>query len=396
MRAIVLFYLSCFLAFVCGHMVNYAVIIYAQDVLGSDLLSGIGFGLCFGPPLILGWYAGVLCDRLAPGRIIVFSQLVFVVAAALLYGADAWIPIPLDRIFMLVTAAFLAGCGWSFIAPARLAALPQIVAPERLHGSMVFLNLLIMLGFGIAPMVIAVVHQNGGWSAVFVFIGLGFVLASLLLAWVPSEGSDKIRKHALDEVREGLRAVVAKPILLQLLLISVLAYTLMGPMQVLLPRLASSELMLTGLERGAYLGTLALALIIGGILCMALKSRLPDGWVILLGCLAAGAGIASLSQIEHPWASAAMLLASGIVGGMVVSLIVAGLQAEATPAVRGRVMSMYTITSQIVPAASGLLAGALSEFLGVVTAMLICGLLIALAALFGIGHLRLVRAYVHA
>lgn len=99
--------------------------------------------------------------------------------------------------------------------------------------------------------------------------------------------------------------MVAKPILLQPLLTSVLAYTLMGPMQVLLPRLAGSELMLTDLERGAYLGTVALALIIGGILCMALKSRLPDGWVILLGCLAAGAGIASLSQIGHPWASAA-------------------------------------------------------------------------------------------
>lgn len=79
---------------------------------------------------------------------------------------------------------------------------------------------------------------------------------------------------------------------------------------------------------------------------------------------------------------------------MVVSLIVAGLQAEATPAVRGRVMSMYTTTSQIVPAASGLSAGALSEFPGVVTAMLICGCLIAPVARFGIGRLRLVRAYV--
>lgn len=81
---------------------------------------------------------------------------------------------------------------------------------------------------------------------------------------------------------------------------------------------------------------------------------------------------------------------------MVVSLIVAGLQAEATPAGRGRVMSMYSITSQIVPAASELLAGALSEFPGVVTAMLICGLLIALAKPSGIGRLLLVRAYVHA
>ncbi|MEO8839876.1 MAG: hypothetical protein ABI351_14330, partial [Herbaspirillum sp.] len=63
------FYLSCLLAFTGGHMVNYSVIIYAQEVLQSDLLSGVGFSLCFGPPLILGWYAGVLCDRHAPVHI---------------------------------------------------------------------------------------------------------------------------------------------------------------------------------------------------------------------------------------------------------------------------------------------------------------------------------------
>ncbi|MDO9167387.1 MAG: hypothetical protein Q7U13_14900, partial [Rhodoferax sp.] len=66
---LILFFTSCLLSFTGGHMVNYSVIIYAQEVLGSDVLSGLGFALCFGPPLVLGWYAGVLCDRLAPTRI---------------------------------------------------------------------------------------------------------------------------------------------------------------------------------------------------------------------------------------------------------------------------------------------------------------------------------------
>ena len=78
------FFLSCLAAFTAGHMINYSVIIYAQEVIGSDLLSGIGFGLCFGPPIVLGWYAGVLCDRLAPGRLILAAQGLFIVAALLL------------------------------------------------------------------------------------------------------------------------------------------------------------------------------------------------------------------------------------------------------------------------------------------------------------------------
>ena len=55
------FFLSCLAAFTAGHIVNYSVIMYAQEVLHSDLLAGIGFGLCFGPPLVQGWYAGVVC-----------------------------------------------------------------------------------------------------------------------------------------------------------------------------------------------------------------------------------------------------------------------------------------------------------------------------------------------
>ena len=49
------FYLSCLLAFTGGHMVNYAVILYLQEKVGSDLLSGMGFGLAFGSAIVGGW-----------------------------------------------------------------------------------------------------------------------------------------------------------------------------------------------------------------------------------------------------------------------------------------------------------------------------------------------------
>ena len=64
------FYLSSLLAFTGGHMVNYAVILYLQEKVGSDLLSGIGFGLSFGTSILFGWFAGVLCDRISPTRVI--------------------------------------------------------------------------------------------------------------------------------------------------------------------------------------------------------------------------------------------------------------------------------------------------------------------------------------
>ena len=71
------FFVSCLLAFTAGHMFNYTVILYLQEAVGSDLLSGIGFGLAFGSSIVFGWFAGVVCDRVPPHRIIHGAQALF-------------------------------------------------------------------------------------------------------------------------------------------------------------------------------------------------------------------------------------------------------------------------------------------------------------------------------
>ena len=145
------FFLSCLAAFTAAHIVNYSVIMYAQEVLHSDLLAGIGFGLCFGPPLVLGWYAGVLCDRHSPVRIIHSAQVLFILAALVMATADAYIADPAARAPYLLGAALLAGIGWSFVAPARMTALKHVVDADGLRRASLVFNLLVMLGFGLGP-----------------------------------------------------------------------------------------------------------------------------------------------------------------------------------------------------------------------------------------------------
>ena len=133
-------------------MVNYSVIIYAQEMIGSDLLSGIGFGLAFGPPIVLGWYAGVLCDRLAPGRLIQMAQAVFMLAIVLLWAADA----------ALVSPAAARGAAGARGAVRRRRLVVRLRrawprsgqiarARRRDQPASVIFNLLVMLGFGLGP-----------------------------------------------------------------------------------------------------------------------------------------------------------------------------------------------------------------------------------------------------
>ena len=387
------FYLSCLAAFTAGHMVNYSVIIYAQEVIGSDLLSGIGFGLCFGPPIVLGWYAGVLCDRLAPGRLIQAAQALFMLAAALLWLADAQVADAAARIPLLVAAAALAGVGWSFVSPARMATLGQIANPAEIKPASVIFNLLVMLGFGLGPLLIAIARSRAGWPGVFGGALALFALASLTLLAVPTRSSDRAHEPVATEIRQGLAAVRANPLLLQLMVAAMAGYLAMGPMTVLLPKLAATRLGLAELQRGYFLGTLALSLIAGGLVALALARRAHHGRTILIGTVLAGLLLAALGTVRSAPLAVLLLCGVGIAGGLALSLIVAGIQANAAEAVRGRVVSMYTIISQVVPAAAGVAAGALVQAFGVGVALVACGATLALVMLLNAAWMTALRAH---
>ncbi|MCO5125239.1 MAG: MFS transporter [Rhizobacter sp.] len=387
------FYLSCLLAFTAGHMVNYSVIMYAQDVIGSDLLSGIGFGLCFGPPLVLGWYAGVLCDRLAPGRLIHAAQALFVLAALLLWAGHAWLPDASARVPTLVVAAALAGAGWSFVAPARMATLGQIASVADLKPASVLFNLLVMLGFGLGPVMIALARRGFGWPGVFLGAAALFVLSSVALLGVRTRGSDRVHQPVPVEIREGVSAVAAKPLLLQLMIAAMAGYLAMGPMSVLLPKLASTRLALDELGRGAFLGTLALSLIVGGLVALVTARRVHNGRLVFGATIVAGLALATLGSVSTVGTAVALLCTVGIAGGLALSLIVAGIQAQAEEATRGRVVSMYTIISQVVPAASGVAAGALTQAFGVGAALQVCGSVLVVAMLVNASWMKALRRH---
>jgi MFS family permease len=387
------FFLSCLLSYTGGHMVNYSVIIYAQDVLGSDLLSGIGFALCFGPPLVLGWWAGVLCDRMSPVRLIHLAQLALLASALVLVAGHVGASSAGWRTVCLLLAALLAGVSWSFVAPARMTALAQVLAPAQLPRGALLLNLLVMTGFGLGPLGISVLRVGGGWEAVLAVAAGLFVVSSVLLWPVVGVASHKVHRPVVEEVKEGLDAVRASPLLSQLLLAAMFAYTMMGPMQVMLPKFARHELALSELARGSFLGALAPALIAGGVLAMLLARRLAHGPVILAATAVGGLSFAVLGGSTSALAATVCLSVAGVSGGAAISLMVAGIQSQAPALLRGRVLAMYTVASQVVPAASGLVAGVLVHRLGASMAIIAAGTVISLASFLNVAWMRALRAY---
>ncbi|MBK9572349.1 MAG: MFS transporter [Rhodoferax sp.] len=373
------FYLSCLLAFTGGHMVNYAVILYLQEKVGSDLLSGIGFGLSFGSAIVFGWFAGVLCDRISPARVIHGAQALFLLCLAGLWWTDVGAT-DQSRVVWTLFSAFLGGLAWSFVGPARLATLGQIAPRDKLKPATIIFNLQVLLGFGLAPLVIGLVRSRAGWPAVFATGMALFVASSLLLLGIRTRGSSQPSQGIRRELGEGFAAVRANPLLTQLILAAILAYAMTGPMQILLPKLAREVLGLSELQRGGYLGLMALTLIAGGVSALLLGKHLHHGAAIFVGTLTACLLFASLGYWSSAAVSATVLGGMGLLGGMVISFVIAGIQGQAPEALRGRIMSIYSIISQVIPAASGVAAGALVRATGVTRAIWMAGVGLALLA----------------
>lgn len=382
------FFAACLAGFLAGHLTNYTVILYAQDVWGRDALAGAGFALCFGVPLLLGWPAGAWCDQYSPQRIAQIAHGAFLVALLWLVAAsrsETW------GVTFYLLGATCAGIGWALLAPARMALLGRL-AGERQAKLAVLFNALVMLGFGLAPLLLALARTQGGWPAVQACGLLLFLLASGLMLGlkVPALGGEG---HVLQRISQGFAYALGAPLLAQALLTAVLIYLAMGPIQVMLPRFAQQTLMLSELDRGLFLGALALALLLGGALALPLARRFGQGRSLLVAAVLSGVALSLLGLQESLVGALLCLGANGMGAGLAVSLIVALLQHESEPALRGRLLSVYTVTSQVVPAAGGLGAGLLLERLPASQGLLLCGLSLTVLFALAAWRLRRLRAY---
>ncbi|MCL6419074.1 MFS transporter [Aestuariirhabdus sp. Z083] len=388
------FFISCFLAFIGGHVMNYSVIFYAQEVLQSDLLAGLGFFLSFGAaPLLVGWYAGALCDRASPTLLVVLSQLLFVIGASLLLVLVSQDLPSFLSVGVFLGAATCSGIAWCFIAPARLALLGRLVALKDLHRASVLFNVLVMLGFGVAPIMIALLRQEYGWHGPIGLILLLFFAASLLLVGVRVERPVIPAASILSDVRNGFSYVAKHLLIRQLLLVTLIVYSVMGPVQVILPRFAIDSLGLTAMDRGLLLAIMALALFVGGVICMTLGQRLPQGKAIIGSLLISSLLMVGLGCSQSMLEAAVWLFFAGMLAGVSVSLIVAALQLNSQDQFRGRVMSFYTISTQVLPATSGFLCGLLLEWVSPAQGLVVAACVLIVLGAIALWRMTVMRSY---
>jgi MFS family permease len=342
---------------------------------GSALLLGIvGFSGQL-PAFLLSPFAGLVVDRRNKHKILIVTQTLSMLQsfalAVLMFGH--WVTIP----WLLVLSA-LQGLVNAFDMPCRHAFVVEMIEKREDLGNAIALNSSMfnaarLVGPAIGGVLIAAVGE--GWC--FFADGVSYlaVIAALLAMKLRvREPFKRTGASTLSQLKEGLKYVLkSKPIRSLLILIALASF--MGvPYMVLMPVFAGAILgggphtlgfLMTAAGGGALIGALWLA---------SRRSVLGLGRIIAFATVAFGIGLIAFSFSRSLVPALVFLVLAGL-GFMIQSASTNTiLQTIVEDDKRGRVMSLFIMAFIGTAPFGSLLAGSLSQKIGVPHTLLLSGL----------------------
>jgi MFS family permease len=327
---------------------------------GSSLLLGIvGFASQI-PVFLLSPIGGMIADRYRRHRIVIATQssamlLAFILAGITLLGHI--------RVWQIIVLALLLGVVNSFDVPARQAFVVEMVDPVDLINAIALNSSMVngarILGPAIAGVLVAAIGE--GWCFLANAISyIAVILCLLLMILAPSE---RLRRAAsgLESIKEGFVFVWRTgPIRALLLLLGLVSLTGM-PYTVLMPIFAGSVLHRGAQGLGWLMGASGVGALIGTLTLAARKGIRGLGRWITYAALGFGGGMIVFSLSRSYVLSVALLVPVGFSMMLEMASSNTLIQTMVPDALRGRVMSFYSMMLMGMAPFGSLIAGAVAS-----------------------------------
>lgn len=343
----------------------------------SGLALGITNALQFGPLLLFGLYGGVIADRFDRRRLLIVTQSVLALLAAvvgLLVAAN------LIRLWMIWLAALLLGLIMTIDRPALFAFVKDLVGQPDLPNAVALNNAAISSGRMIGPAISGLLIASFGMAPSFFInaVSCGFALLVLINLDVTHLHLTAPVERKPGQVRETLSYVRQDRVLALTVITMSVIFVVVYNFQVLVPLLTSRLLGGSSELFGAMMSTLGLGSVTGSLL---IASRVTPG----VGMVAVCCGLLS---IVHVWLAlpfgvysmVAGMFSLGVACGIFGVTVASTLQIRARDDMRGRVMALYSIGILGSGTFGAPLIGTLADTVGVSTTMLFIAAACAAAA----------------
>ncbi len=310
------------------------------QLTGSGVSVGVTAALQFLPMLLFGAWGGLLADRLPKLKLLQYTQALMAIPALALWGLTATGDIAPWMVYGLVLAR---GSVLAIDNPARQAFVMEIVGAERIVNAVALNSVVVHTSRIAGPAAAGAVIALLGVGPCFALNALSFVAMLIALRRMDRSAllTPPVAEKARGDVRLALRHVRATPALYIPLGAMVIVGTLSFNFQVLMPLLASDTWQGTAttyalMTMAMGVGSVGGALLTGGI--GRVSPRLIVGAAIAFGVfelLAAAAPSLPLQVLA--------LVPLGAVSVTFAASVNSSMQLAAAPAMRGRVMSLYSV-----------------------------------------------------
>jgi MFS transporter, DHA3 family, macrolide efflux protein len=369
------------------------VFLVTRATNSSPLALGLVFAAMTVPSLLVGPFAGALVDRWDRKRVMVGSDLIRAALVVMIPAAAA------IHVGLVVALVFGLAVVSSFFRPARVCAVPQVVADEDLlsaNSAMWIADTASdLVGYSLGGLFVA--FLGSALALAFWLDGASYLASALLVAAVAiprlvptSDASDEGIAPAPSlraDVATGWRFLRHETVLFATTIQAAIAELGLGALTALSPLLVAG-LALGSIDApmayGLFEMSMGVGLVGGGIVLGGVATRLPKGPTIVAAFTATGV----------------MLVAFAVIGSLPVALVLAGLVGVAnvsfgvpsqtifqqrTPGgLLGRVVAIRLAAVNGVLAVGMVTSGALAQVFGFHAVLVACGILTVGAGLAGL------------
>lgn len=307
---------------------------------GSATALGLVTALQFAPTLFLGPYAGVLADRFPKRRLLYITQ---TAAALLALALGIAIATNAVQVWMVFVMAGCLGIVNAVDYPTRQSFLYELAGPAEVVSAVGLSGTATNLARVVGPAIAGVLIASAGLAACFVVNAASFVAVLVCLAVMrPSEFHRLVlpREDAEEGLAQGFAYASRTSVVRAALLITAIVGVLTYEFSVTLPVFVKFSLSGSALGLAYLMSALGIGAVVGGLVT---AGRRGDGLgrlsvaSLLFGLSTAAVGLAP----NLAWATALMLVV-GVFAARFAGLSNSILQLRSAPAMRNRVMALWS------------------------------------------------------
>jgi MFS family permease len=314
------------------------------QMTGSSLALGAITAAGTIPTIFLMLPAGAITDRVSNRRLLMVTQVVMMISALLL-AALTWLDVL--QVWQIAALALVSGIAQSFDAPARLAITPKLVEDRAdLQNAIAMNSMMFNLARVAGPAIGGLVLASMGAAWCFLINGLSFLAVLIALAGMklPDDtGKPRSDRRIIAEIGDGLRYVWQQPVVRTLVALVGVTSLFGLSYAVLLPAYATDVLKLDAKGYGLLNAAVGIGALTGSLSVASLSRWKSKGLQLTVGSLAFPLALLCFA------ATRSYLLALFCLAGAGMSFVIQNatantiIQLSAPDALRGRVMSVYTL-----------------------------------------------------